>query len=226
MISFADGEHQIQGVAIAAAGTLLKVEHALTQQPPPTLSGDGSALTLRAGEGCELVLTALHCAEGPAADQPVTLHRAAGTVGSRDFAGLALVRRECPANAAVSIERSIDILFDATLAFSLRARRTTGAGGHGDEEIAAVVFRGEPLELVAIEKPRLSSTYDAEGRLRHAGLELWESEEAELALRIGGEVLGSGELAGGDGAPTQVAFVAWHQNGRRGLGSYTITREL
>ena len=125
----------------------------------------------------------------------------------------------------MSIERSIDILFDAALAFSLRARQAAGAGGHGEEELAAVVFRGEPLELVAIEKPRLSSTYDAEGRLRHAGLELWESEEAELALRIGGEVLGSGVLPGGGGAPTQVAFVAWHHSGRRGLGSYTITRE-
>ena len=224
MISFADGEHQIQGVAIAGAGTLLKVEHALTQQPPPTLSGDGRTLTLRAGEGCELTLTPLYCAEEPD-DQPVTLHRAAGTVGSRDFAGLALARRERPADAAVSIERSIDILFDAALAFSLRARQAAGAGGHGEEELAEVVFRGEPLELVAIEKPRLSSTYDAEGRLRHAGLELWESEEAELALRSGGEVLGSGVLPGGGGAPTQVAFVAWHHSGRRGLGSYTITRE-
>jgi hypothetical protein len=223
MISFADGEHQIQGVAIAGAGTLLKVEHALTQQPPPTLSGDGGALTLRAGEGCELILAPLDRAEG-ADDQPVTLHHASGTVGSRDFAGLALVRRERLADPAVSIERSIDILFDAALAFSLRARRAAGAGGHGEEEIAAVILRGEPLELAAIEKPRLSSTYDAEGRLRRAGLELWENEEAELALRIGGEVLGSGELPGDGGAPTQVAFVAWHHNGRRGLGSYSITR--
>jgi hypothetical protein len=223
MISFADGERQVQGVAIAGAGTLLRVEHALTQQPPPTLSGEGATLTVRAGEGCELTLTALGPPEGQA-DQAVTLHRATGTVGSRDFGGLALVRRERPADAAASIERTIDILFDATLAFSLLARRAAGAGGHGDEEIAAVVFRGEPLEPVAIEKPRLSSTYDAEGRPRHAGLELWESEEAELALRIGGEALESGELPGGGVAPTQVAFVAWHHNGRRGLGSYSITR--
>ena len=43
-------------------------------------------------------------------------------------------------------------------------------------------------------------------------------------MRIGGEALGSGELAGPDGARTQVTFVAWHHDGRRGLGSYSITR--
>jgi hypothetical protein len=225
-LSFADPDRQIQGVAISGAGTLLKLAAQLTAAPPPQLDVDGGAWSVRAGDAFALTLTPLGTAD-PQADPGVTLHRATGTVGSQPFDGLALARRDAEADAeacaGLALERSLAILFDAQLALALRARRPPGAGGHGEEQLDAVLLRGEPLELVAIEKPRLSSTYGADGRLTHAGLEVWESEESELAMRIGGEALGSGELAGPDGARTQVTFVAWH-HGRRGLGSYSITR--
>ena len=143
-------------------------------------------------------------------------------IGSQPLDGLATLRRR-PAADGIALERSIAIFFDAQLAFALAARRPRGAGGHGEEQLDAVAFRGEPLEPASFEIPRLSTTYDADGVPTHAGIELWETDEAELALRIGGEVLGHGELAQPGGARTRVTFVAWHHNGHHGLGSYEIT---
>ena len=74
-----------------------------------------------------------------------------------------------------------------------------------------------------IERPRLSSTYDSQGLLTHAGLELWESEDSDRPIRIGGEALARGELRSPDGALTRVTFLAWHHDGLHGLGSYAIT---
>ena len=60
------------------------------------------------------------------------------------------------------LERSLSILFDAAARLRARgARRPRGARGHGEEQLEAVSFRGEPLEPSAIERPRLSTTYDA-----------------------------------------------------------------
>ena len=87
-------------------------------------------------------------------------------------------------------------------------------------------MRGEPLEPATIELPRLSTTYDAGGLATHAGIELWETAEAEFAVRIGGEALAHGEMTHPDGARTSVAFVRWHHNGHRGSGSYAITTHL
>jgi hypothetical protein len=217
-ISFADADRQIQGVAIAGAGTLLKVARELITAPPPQLGVDGPDWRLRAGDACELTIGQL----GSADADGLMLARATGTVGSQALDGLAILDRAPETGAGVALERSLAILFDAQLAFALRAKRPSGAGGHGEEQLAAVVFRGDPPQAVAIEKPRLSTTYDAGGRLAHAGLELWEGEESELPARIGGEALASGELSHPDGARAQVTFVAWHHEGRRGLGSYCI----
>ncbi|MGA2758167.1 MAG: hypothetical protein ABSF58_12515 [Solirubrobacteraceae bacterium] len=221
-ISFADADRGIQGVAIAGVGTLLKVGDELSAAPPPQLQRDGEAWGVAAGDALALTLTPI-AATAEAADAPVAAYVAAGSAGRHRVEGLALLRREREAGG-LALERSLTVLFDAHLALALHASRPRGAGGHGEEQLEAILLRGEPLDLVAIEKPRLSSTYGADGRLTHAGLELWESEESELPLRIGGEALAGGELGGPDGAPVQVTFVDWHHDGRRGLGSYTIAR--
>ena len=221
-ISFADADRRIQGVAITGVGTLLKVGDELSAAPPPQMEGGNEVWAVAAGDALALTLTPLE-ATGAAADAGVAAHRAAGSAGAHRVDGLALVRREREAGG-LALERSLAILFDAQLALALHASRPRGAGGHGEEQIDAILLRGEPLDRVAIEKPRLSSTYGADGRITHAGLELWESEESELPLRIGGEALAAGDLAGPGGVPVAVTFVAWHHDSRHGLGSYTITR--
>jgi hypothetical protein len=221
-ISFTDAARRIQGVAITGQGTLVKHADELTAAAPPELSRDGEGWTVHAGDALALTLTPIE-ATGSASDGSVTAHLAVGAAGGQQVEGLALVRRD-PEGSGTALERSIEILFDAQLLFAARASRPQGAEGHGQEGLEAIVLRGAPLELAAIEKPRLSTTYDADGQLTHAGLELWESEESELPLRIGGEAVASTELGGPEGIATEVTFVSWHHNGRRGLGTYTISR--
>ena len=58
---------------------------------------------------------------------------------------------------------------------TLSSVRDAGANAHPDEAVwAALAFEGDPVKVL---DPRLSTTYDGEGRQRRAGLELWVNEE-------------------------------------------------
>lgn len=222
-ISFADTERGIQGVAIDGAGSLLKLGEEPVASGPPQFERDGDAYTVRAGDAWELRLEPLAPA-GTTVIGEVTLHHATGTVGSARIDGLALLGRASGESSGVAVERSLAILFDASLAFALGARRPAGAGGHGDELLEAVAFRGEPPAPATFERPLMSSTYGSDGELAHVGMELWETEESDRPTRIGGEAQAHGVVAHPDGASTHVTFVAWHHDGRHGLGSYAITK--
>jgi hypothetical protein len=220
-VAFADPVREVEGVAIAGAGTLLARAGELTAAAPPALGGGGGAWTLAAAGALELGLTALAAAATLPGGEVIWLCRAKGVVGTEGLDALATLT-EAPA-AELALTRSLAIPFDDSLAFALVAKRRPGVAGHGGEELDAVVFRGEPLAAAAIAKPRLSTTYDGAGLPMHAGIELWESEEAEFALRIGGEALISGELVAADGARSLVVFMAFHHESHRAVGSYTIT---
>jgi hypothetical protein len=220
-IAFADESAVIQGVAIAGVGTLLARGARLTAATAPQLTGDDGAWRVSAGDDYELALTAGGDGAALADGTRIWLCRATGTIGVEDFDGRATLTRG-PAGAD-AVERSLAILFEDQLGFALAARGPRDERGHDEEQLEAIAFRGEPLEPATIEKPRLSTTFDAEGRLIRAGVELWETADAEFALRIGGETLAHGELVHPDGARTQIAFIGWHHDGHRGPGSYAIT---
>ena len=74
-----------------------------------------------------------------------------------------------------------------------------------------------------IADPRLSTTYDGERRQRRAGLELWMTEEGDLARRVAGEVLCGTTLDLGD-LRLDSAFFAWRMEGREGVGRYDVLR--
>jgi hypothetical protein len=220
-ISFADADRAIQIFAIAGVGALAKVGEQLTAGAPPVFVQTGESWRISSSGQFELELASWgHGAR--LGDDGVLAWPcgASGSVGSQPVAGLAMAGRETV--AAATFERALAVLFDPQLAFALRATRPPGAGGHGEDELSAIAFRGDPLEPTKIEKPRLSSSYDAAGRLTHAGIELWATDDAEFPLRIGGEAIAAGELPHPDGGRAQVTFVAWHHEGRRGLGTYCI----
>ncbi len=224
-ISFADAKRDIQGVTVAGAGTLLRIGAELASATESLIEHTGEPWRIAASGSFELALASW--GRGAAMDElgalawPAT---AVGTVAGQHVEGPAMVARAPGEPADFALERSIAVLFeDAPLAVALAATRPRGAGAHGEEELTAIVFRGEPLEPARILKPRLSSTYDPDGILTHVGIELWETEETEFALRIGGEVVATGELTGRDGHTHRVALIDWHHDGRRALGSYTIT---
>ena len=220
-IAFADAGAELQGVAIAGVGTLLALGEQLTAAPAPALTGEDGDWLLSAGDAYELTLKAGGEPAALADGTRIWLCRATGTIGDRQLDGLATLCRG-PAGPD-AVERSLAILFEDQLGFALTARGPRDERGHDAEQVEAVRFRGEPLEPSTIEKPRLSTTFDADGRLTRAGIELWETADAEFALRIGGEALAHGELLHPDGARTQIAFVSWHHDGHRGPGSYAIT---
>jgi hypothetical protein len=103
----------------------------------------------------------------------------------------------------------------------LNAVRPAGAGTHGCEAVwAAVVGAAGALR---VDEPRLSTTYDEEGRQQRAGLELWVGEDDDHPRRATGEVVCGSTL---DLGPLRLdcSFVRWRMGGRTGVGRYDLLR--
>jgi hypothetical protein len=123
-----------------------------------------------------------------------------------------------------ALVREVAAWFDADLGFAVHARRPARADAHEAEALEAVVLRGAPPAPVQIDDPRLSTAY-ADGWHQHrAGLELWETEESDHALRLAGEAIGEGELTLPDGATLRSTFLLWRHDGLVGTGRYDIVR--
>jgi hypothetical protein len=99
------------------------------------------------------------------------------------------------------------------------ALRPRGSLGHGDEQVTAWLYSGG--ELLSVEKARISTVYDAEGRQRAAGLELWLPEE-DFPRRASGQVAAGTSLSL-EGLRVNAAVFTWHMEGREGAGAYDIT---
>jgi hypothetical protein len=107
---------------------------------------------------------------------------------------------------------------------ALTAIRPAGAAHHADEATWAALW--EPEGIVDVEEVRLSTTYDADGHTRRAGLELWPAGNGEEWARRGaGEVLCGSSLDLGT-LRLDCAFLRWHLEGRPGVGRYDILRRI
>ena len=81
----------------------------------------------------------------------------------------------------------------------------------------------DPAGSLHVDDPRLSTTYDADGRQRRAGLELWVGDSDQLAYRAAGEVVCGSTLELG-ALRLDAAVFRWHSEGRSGIGRYDILR--
>jgi hypothetical protein len=129
----------------------------------------------------------------------------------------------------LALVRTVSAWIGEDLAVSLSAIRDVKASHHDQEALGATLFAplGEDEDdgLVPardIAEPRISTTYDADGRQRRASLELFEDEES-WARRAAGEVqcgttLDLGRLR------LDCAFFHWEMEGRSGVGRYDILR--
>jgi hypothetical protein len=116
--------------------------------------------------------------------------------------------------------RAVSAWPDEGFALALSAIRPVGAE-HGHAPIwAALLDRAGTLEVV---EPRLSTTYDGEGRQRRAGLELWLDDEDGHPHRGSGEVLCGSTLDLGQ-LRLDCAFFRWRIDGRAGVGRYDVVR--
>lgn len=122
---------------------------------------------------------------------------------------------------------SLSAWLDDDRAVVVQTVRPAGALGHEQEAVTAgLLDAGEDGPVPrTIADPRLSVTYDAEGRQRRAGLELWVGEDDEVPRRAGGEVrcgttLDLGRLR------LDAAFFAWHMEGREGVGRFDLLHRV
>jgi hypothetical protein len=117
--------------------------------------------------------------------------------------------------------RSVAAWLDDGTAISLTAVRPAGARGQDEEALWAALL--DPAGSLHVAEPRLSTTYDDDGRQRRAGMELWVGEEDEHPRRAAGEVVAGSTLELG-ALRLDAAVFAWHAQGRRGVGRYDILR--
>jgi hypothetical protein len=121
----------------------------------------------------------------------------------------------------IALTRSLAVWADGGPAVALSAIRPAGAANHAQEAMWAALLG--PDEVKPIADPRLSTTYDGAGHQRRAGLELWVGEEDDMPERAAGEVLCGSTLELGPLA-LDLAFFAWHFEGREGVGRYDVLR--
>jgi hypothetical protein len=113
---------------------------------------------------------------------------------------------------------------DDDLAVSLTAIRPAGATHHDQEKVAATILDrdvdSDQPRATAVLEPRLSTTYDGDGRQIAAGLELFVDEDG-VPRRAAGELrcgttLDLGRLR------LHCAFFRWRMEGRTGVGRYDV----
>ena len=124
----------------------------------------------------------------------------------------------------IELARTVSAWLEGPLGLALSAARPAGAAGHDEEAVSAFLAEpGDGSGPIPVAEPRLSTTYDAGGRQRRAGLELWMSEEDELPRRIAGEVACGTSLELGR-LRLDCSFFRWSMEGRTGAGRYDILR--
>jgi hypothetical protein len=119
----------------------------------------------------------------------------------------------------IGLARTVTAWTDAACA-ALTAIRPRDADDHATEATWAALW--EPDHVLAVDDARLSTTYDADGRTRREGIELW-SADREWPRRASGEVLCGSSLDLG-ALRLDCSFFRWHLEGRSGVGRYDIVR--
>jgi hypothetical protein len=150
------------------------------------------------------------------------------TVGGRRLAVDALGQRGhswgAPDWDRIALARTVGAWLGDDLAVSLTAIRPAGAKHHEDERVAATILDHDPEtdapRATAVVDPRLSTTYDADGRQLAAGLELFVDEDG-LPRRAAGEVACGTTLDLGR-LTLHCAFFRWRMEGRTGVGRYDV----
>lgn len=105
--------------------------------------------------------------------------------------------------------------------------RPRGAKAHSDEAIHAALIGAEPgddgalPEPVLVAEPRVSTTYDEDGRQQAAGLEFYVDADDEFPFRIAGDVACGTTLDLGN-LRLQCSFFTWQTDTGKGVGRYDL----
>ena len=153
-------------------------------------------------------------------DVTARIARVSGRVGESELRCLGTLSetRTPPSWDELDALRSLSVLVDEETALLALARRPRGALGHGEERVTAALVRDG--ELHDVERARLSTVYDGDGRQRSAGLELWMPGE-EFPRRGSGLAI-AGSSLDLEGLLVHAAVFRWRLEGREGLGAYEL----
>ena len=121
----------------------------------------------------------------------------------------------------IEAARTVTAWQGSGFAIALTGVRPAGAP-HAEEATWAALLDDEGA--LRIDDPRLSTTYDADGRQRRAGLELWVHDD-KPAIRGSGEVLCGSTLDLGQ-LRLDCAFFRWRIDGQTGVGRYDVLRRI
>jgi hypothetical protein len=123
--------------------------------------------------------------------------------------------------------RDVSAWFDPTHGLSLAAMRPRKSRGQESDVVSAVAL--EPEGPLAIDDPRLSTTYGADGRPLRAGLELWvavgEDEEEQFPRRASGETVGAAATGRLGRFDVLAQFVRWDSRYGDGAGVYLLAQQ-
>ncbi|MEA2352941.1 MAG: hypothetical protein QOJ14_1355 [Thermoleophilaceae bacterium] len=219
-LAFFDPEREVHGTLRSGVAALFEGDRARTLEAVPEIARDGESWTASCGDDLELrfepCTPALDLGGTTAWVCRVSGRAAGGEVACLGTAGETTVP---PAWAELDALRTVAAVFDEENAVLAVARRPRGALGHGQELVTAHLVSGG--EAVTVEKARLSTVYDGEGRQRTAGLELWLPGE-DFPRRASGAVRAGLSLTL-ETLRVNLAIFAWRMEGRDGLGAYEIT---
>lgn len=218
-IAFFDPAHRLSGTARAGLALLFEGKTPRTLPDAPLIERSGDRVSATLGEAGKVDLTAI--SEAVELDGSRTrLCEVIGTVAGHRVAclGTATETATPPAWQELDCLRSLSAVFDREHALFALARRPRGARGHGEETVEAQLLLGG--SFVRVERARISTVYDGEGRQRSAGIELWLGEE-DFPRRASGTVAAGASLTL-EGLHVNAAVFAWRMEGRDGAGAYDV----
>jgi hypothetical protein len=188
----------------APGGAGFELEFAAAS-PPAELDGDHDAARVGGMAGHERLCRVT----GTAAGRPIDcLGQRGRSWGTADW-------------SRIELTRSLAAWLEDGSSLTVSAVRPSGAESHADEATWAALL--EPAGPVPVADPRISTTYDADGQQRRAGLELWVGDEDDYPRRGAGQVLCGSSVELGQ-LRLDCAFFAWQVDGREGVGRYDVVR--
>ena len=218
-LAFFDPAHGLHGSARTGATLLFEGASSNVLAEGPRIEQDGTGWRAELEGALSL---ALEPVAEPARLPGVSAHvcRVTGQVGSRqvDCLGTMAETRTPPAWEELDALRTISAVFDEEHAFLALGRRPRGAPGHDEEQVVGWLLQAG--EALAVEDSRISTVYDADGRQRSAGLELWLPGE-EFPRRGSGTVVAGSSLSL-EGLNVHAAIFRWRMEDREGTGAYEV----
>jgi hypothetical protein len=218
-LSFFDPDRELYGTVRSGATILFEHRKPAVHAEEALIDTDGDGWRAELGGRLSLRLVPVS-PEIELGLLAASVCRVSGDLSGRgvDCLGTVAVTREPPRWDELDAVRSVSALVDESNAVFALARRPRGATGHGEELVRAAMLKDG--ELVQIEEARISTVYDADGRQRSAGLELWPLGE-EFSRR------GSGQLIAGSSLELETvrvhaAIFRWRIEGREGIGAYEL----